>query len=149
MIVTELLAGLRVHHNMPMRSGRTAIPRRTPISVGKLFTASPGVHIMRKLLLSVVCMAFMAGFVIAAEYTIVSYDKDKKVVTLKDKDGKEVTGKLTDKTKVTRIDKDGNKTEGKLEGIEKMLGSDKAAGRKLEATIEDGKITEITTKGKK
>lgn len=103
---------------------------------------------MRKLLLSLVCMAFMAGFVIAAEYTIVSYDKDKKVVTLKDKDGKEVTGKITDKTKVTRIDKDGNKVEGKLEGVERMLSSDKAAGRKLEATISDGTITEITTKGR-
>ena len=104
---------------------------------------------MRKLLLSLVCMAFMTGLVIATEYTIVSYDKDKKVVTLKDKDGKEVTGKLTDKTKVTRIDKDGNKTEGKLEGIEKMLGNDKSVGRKLELTIEDGSVTEITTKGKK
>lgn len=104
---------------------------------------------MRKLLLSLVCTAFMAGLVFAAEYTIVSYDKDKKVVTLKDKDGKEVTGKLSDKTKVVRIDKDGNKTEGKLEGIEKMLGGEKAKGRKLEATIADGDITEITTKGKK
>ena len=57
---------------------------------------------MRKLLLSFVCMAFMAGLAFATEYTIVSYDKDKKVVTLKDGD-KEVTGKLTDKTKVTRV----------------------------------------------
>jgi len=104
---------------------------------------------MRKLLLSLATFLFMAGLVVAAEYTIVSYDKDTKTVTLKDKDSKEVKGTLTDKTKVTRIDKDGNKTEGKLEGVEKMLSSDKAAGRKLEATIEDGKITEITTKGKK
>jgi hypothetical protein len=104
---------------------------------------------MRKLLLSLVCMAFMAGVVLATEYTIVSYDKDKKVVTLKDKDDKEVTGKLTDKTKIVNIDKDGNKTEGKLEGIEKMLSSDKAKGRKLEATIEGGVVTEVTTKRKK
>lgn len=105
---------------------------------------------MRKLLLSLVCMAFMAGFVIAAEYTIVSYDKDKKVVTLKDKDGKEVTGKLTDKTKVTRIDKDGTKTEGKLESIEKAWekAGDKLAGRKIEATISEGNVTEITTKAR-
>jgi hypothetical protein len=104
---------------------------------------------MRKLLLSIACSLFMAGLVFATEYTIVSYDKDKKVVTLKDKDGKEVTGKLTDKTKVVRIDKDGAKTEGKLEGVEKMLSSDKAKGRKLEATIDGGSITEITTKGGK
>jgi uncharacterized protein YxeA len=104
---------------------------------------------MRKLLLAITCMAFMAGFVLAAEYTIVSYDKDTKTVTLKDKDDKEVKAKLTDKTKVTRIDKDGNKTEGKLEGVEKMLGGTKAKGRKLEATIDGDSITEITTKGKK
>ena len=103
---------------------------------------------MRKLLLSFACMACMAGLVFAAEYTIVSYDKDKKVVTLKDGD-KEVTGKLTDKTKVTRVDKDGVKTEGKLESVEKRLSSDKAKGGKLEAKIEDGVITEITIKGKK
>jgi hypothetical protein len=104
---------------------------------------------MRKLLLSLVCMAFMAGLVVAAQYTIVSYDKDKKVVTLKDKKGKEVTGKITDKTKAYRIDKDGNKVDAKIEGIEKRLSSDKAVGSKLEATIEDGVITEITSKGKK
>ena len=84
---------------------------------------------MRKLLLSLVCMAFMTGLVIAADYTIVSYDKDKKVVTLKDKDG--------------------NKSEGKLEGVEKRLSSDKAVGGKLDATIVDGVITEVTTKKKK
>jgi hypothetical protein len=104
---------------------------------------------MRKLLLSLVCMAFMTGLVVAAQYTIVSYDKDKKVVTLKDKKGKEVTGKITDKTKAYRIDKDGNKVDAKIEGIEKRLSSDKAVGSKLEATIEDGVITEITSKGKK
>src|SRR5687768_274399 len=103
---------------------------------------------MRKLLLSLVCMAFMAGFVLAAEYTIVSYDKDKKVVTLKDGD-KEVTGKLTDDTKVVIIDKDGNKKEGKLENVEKMVSSDKAKGRKLKATIKDGTITEVEITRKK
>src|SRR5437016_11272999 len=77
-----------------------------------------GVSGMRKLLLSLACMLFMAGLVIAAEYTIVSYDKDKKVLTVTDKDGKEVTGKLTDATKAYRIDKDGNKVDGKVEGIE-------------------------------
>jgi hypothetical protein len=151
MILTELLAGKWVHHNMPVGSVRTAIPHLDPgriLRPATLFNGSTGVHPMRKLLLSLACTAFMAGLVLAAEYTVVSYDKDKKVVTLKEGD-KEVTGKLTDKTKVVRIDKDGNKTEGKLEGIEKMLSSDKAKGRKLEAKIEDGVITEITTKGKK
>jgi hypothetical protein len=103
---------------------------------------------MRKLLLSLCCLLFMTGIVVAAEYTIVSYNKDTKTVTVKDKDGKEVTGKLTDKTKVTVIDKDGNKTEGKVENLEKGWSSDKAPGRKVELTIVDGNITEVTTKGK-
>lgn len=104
---------------------------------------------MRKLLLSLVCTLFVAGgIVIADQYTIVSYDKDKKVVTLKDKGGKEVTGKLTDDTKVYRL-VDGNKVEGKLGGLEKAWSSDKAVGRKVELTIKDGKITEVTTKGGK
>lgn len=104
---------------------------------------------MRKFLLSLACMAFMTGLVLAAEYTIVSYDKEKKVVTLKDKDGKEVTGKLSDKTKVVRIDKDGNKTEGKLASIEKMLGNEKFKNKKLEATLEGEDVLEITSKSKK
>jgi hypothetical protein len=107
---------------------------------------------MRKLLLSLVCVLFVAGgLVLADQYTIVSYDKDKKVLTVKDKDGKESTGKLTDATKVTVIDKDGNKTEGKLGGLEKSWSSDKAPGRKVDLTIKDGNITEVTTKrrGKK
>ena len=105
---------------------------------------------MRKLLLSLVCTLFVAGgIVIADQYTIVSYNKDTKTLTAKDKGGKEVTGKLTDDTKAYRIDKDGNKVEGKLGGIEKMFGSDKSVGRKVELTIKGGNITEVTTKGGK
>lgn len=104
---------------------------------------------MRKLLLSLVCMGCMAGLVLAAEYTIVSYDKETKVLVVKDKDGKEVKATATDKTKVTMTDKEGNKKEGKLEDVEKRWSSDKAVGKKAELTIEDGKITEVTVKGKK
>jgi hypothetical protein len=104
---------------------------------------------MRKLFLSLACLAFMAGLVYAAEYTIVSYDKDKKELTIKDKDGKEVKGVATDKTKVILIDKDGNKSDGKFEDVEKRWSSDKAKGKKAELTIDtDGKITEVTVKKK-
>jgi hypothetical protein len=103
---------------------------------------------MRKLLLSLVCTLFVAGGIVIADvYTFVSYDKDKKVVTLKDKGGKEVTGKLTDSTKVTRIDKNGDKVEGKLGQVEKMLESGKA--KRLDVTIVGGNITEVNLKGKK
>ena len=104
---------------------------------------------MRKLLLSMVCMMFMTGLVLAAEYTIVSYDKDTKTLTVKDKDDKEVKAVATDKTKITLIDKDGVKSEGKLEDVTKRWSSDKAVGKKAELTIEDGKITEVSVKSKK
>jgi hypothetical protein len=94
-------------------------------------------------------MFFMAGVMIAAEHTIVSYNKDTKEGVFKDKDGKEVKGKLTDKTKITVIDKDGNKTEGKLENIVKNWSGDKVAGKKTDITIVNGEITEVTVKKNK
>lgn len=103
---------------------------------------------MRKLLLSVACLAFMAGVIAAAEHDFVSYDKEKKVLTVKDKDGKEVTGKLSDKTKVTYTDKNGDKKEGKIEDVEKRWGGDKAP-KTVDVTIEKGEVTEITVKGGK
>ena len=102
---------------------------------------------MRKMLLSLGCMLFVAGLVVADQYTIVSYDKDTKTATLKDKAGKEVTGKLTEKTKVYNVDKEGNKKEGKVGGLEKGWSSPKAAGRKVEVTIVNGEITEVINKG--
>lgn len=104
---------------------------------------------MRKLLLSLCCLFFMATVVIAADYTIVSFNKDTKEGVFKDKDGKEVKGKLTDKTKVTVIDKEGKKTEGKLEGIVKSWSGDKVAGKKANLEIVEGNITEITLKKNK
>jgi hypothetical protein len=102
---------------------------------------------MRKLLLSLVCTLLIAGLVVAAEYTVTAY-KDK-VVTFKDKDDKEVTGKITDDTKIYRYKGD-EKIEAKLDALEKTLGNEKLMGKlKVEATIKDGVITEITTKGGK
>ncbi|HEY2910633.1 MAG TPA: hypothetical protein VGI99_10330 [Gemmataceae bacterium] len=107
---------------------------------------------MRKLLLSLVCMAFMAGIVIAAEtYTFLSYDKEARKIKLKDKNDKEVTASINDDTKVYSVDKNGeNKKEGKLAGLEKRLSSSKGSGKmKLDVTIVDGKVTEVITKGGK
>ena len=58
---------------------------------------------MRKLLLSLACMFFMAGLVIAGEVTLVKFDKDKKEVTVKEGDA-EKTYKITDKTKFATVD---------------------------------------------
>src|SRR5262245_16938027 len=72
---------------------------------------------MRKLLLAVAALFFMAGLVVAAEVTLVKYDKDKKEITVKDDKDKESTYKITDKTKFTLTTKDGDK-EAKYEEVE-------------------------------
>jgi hypothetical protein len=106
---------------------------------------------MRKLLLALCVALFAAGVVVADPVTLVKYNADKKEVTVKDKDGKEATYKLTEKTKYIVIDADGNKKEGDAERATKMLASEKAAGKaKFEVTVAGGAITELTMKaGKK
>jgi hypothetical protein len=118
---------------------------------------------MRKVMLAVATMLFMAGLVVAAEVTVVKYDKDKKEVTVKDKDDKENTYKITDKTKVYTTDKDGNKTDSTVEALEKRLsfvgkdGGDKGKGKgkgkggfgagKLDITTDGDTITEVKMRG--
>jgi len=100
---------------------------------------------MRKLLLSMSCLFFMAGLVIAAEVTLVKYDKDKKEVTVKDDKGKEHTYKITDKTTFTRTTKDGDSKEVPADFVEKML-----TNEKFETAVKDGKVKwDITTDGSK
>jgi hypothetical protein len=100
---------------------------------------------MRKLLLSMSCLFFMAGLVIAAEVTLVKYDKDKKEVTVKDDKGKEHTYKITDKTTFSFATKDGGTKELPAEQVEKML-----TNEKFEKAIESGNVKwDITTDGNK
>jgi len=102
---------------------------------------------MRKLLSAVVVLFLMAGLVVAAEVTVVKYDKDKKAVTVKEGD-KEATYTITDKTKVSMVDKDGNAKEGKVETLEKVLA--KGAGKmKIDITTDKDTITEVKLKGGK
>ena len=104
---------------------------------------------MRKLLMSLACMLFMTGLVIAAEVTLVKFDGDKKEVTVKEGDA-EKTYKITDKTKVSFIDKDGNAKDGTLEAATKVLGSKNAPGKmKFEITTDKGDITEMKLKARK
>jgi hypothetical protein len=103
---------------------------------------------MRKLLLSLCGLFFMAGVVIAADVTLVKFDKDKKEVTVKEGDNEKVY-KLTDKTKLLFATKDGDK-EAKYEDVEKRLSSDKAAGKaKLTITTDKDTITELKMRGGK
>jgi len=104
MIGAELLADIRVHHKHAGAGRVKCDPagRHTPTDrVGKLFPLNSGVHPDAQVAALSRLHGLHGRLVIAAEYTIGSYDKGQEVVTLKDKDDKEVTGKLTDKTKVT------------------------------------------------
>jgi hypothetical protein len=103
---------------------------------------------MRKLLLSLASVLFMAGLVVAAEVTLVRYDKDKKELTVKDDDGKETTYRITDKTKFSQTGKDGTSKDLNYEGAEKRLTNEKAVGKaKLDITTSGKDVTEIKFKG--
>lgn len=104
---------------------------------------------MRKLLMSLTTVLFMTGLVIAAEVSIVKYDKDKKEVTVEE-GGKEVVYKVSEKVKVTVVDKDGNATEGKAAAFFKRLENiEKAKNKKVDITVKDKEITEVKYKGGK
>ena len=95
---------------------------------------------MRKFLMALVAMFFMAGLVVAVEVSIVSYDKDKKEIKVKEGDA-EKTYKVDEKGKFTAGDK-----EVDFAAFEKRAGSGKG---KLDITVKDGTITEAKWKGKK
>ena len=118
---------------------------------------------MRKLIMAVATMLFMAGLVVATEVTVVKFDKDKKEVTVKEGDA-EKTYKFTDKTKVYTTDKDGTKTDSTYEALEKRLsfvgktgddakGKGKGKGKggfgatKLDITTDGDTITEVKMRG--
>ena len=105
---------------------------------------------MRKLVMSLVMMLFMAGLVYATEVMVVSANTEKKEVTVKDGD-KEVTYKYTDKIKVTlRVGKDDTK-EGTLEDFENRIkrkagkgGKGGKGGNRIDIEVKDGTITAAT-----
>jgi hypothetical protein len=98
---------------------------------------------MRKFVMSLVMVLFMAGLVYATEVLVVSANVDKKEVTVKDGD-KEATYKYTDSIKVTLVvDKDGNTKDGKLADFERRIkGKGGKGGNKIDITVKDGTITE-------
>lgn len=105
---------------------------------------------MRKLLLSLVGVAFMTGLVAGAEVTLKGYDRAAKKLTVADEKGKDATYTITDKTRIVRIDKDGNAKDVKLSIVEKMLTSEKAIGKaKFDITTDKDQVTEIKFKRKK
>lgn len=108
---------------------------------------------MRKFLCSLAVMALTTGLVLAAEVSVVSYDKDTKEVKVKDDKDNVKTYKITDKTKVTVIDQDGKETEGKVEDLTRRLGfagkgGGKGGAAKLDITTDGDTITAVKMKGR-
>lgn len=104
---------------------------------------------MRKMLLSLVALFFMAGLVVAVDAVTVKIDTTKKEVTVKEGDA-EKTYKYDDKTKFSTTDKDGKASEAKLEAFEKRAaGKDGKGGAKLDIKAEKDVLTEVTWKGGK
>jgi hypothetical protein len=108
---------------------------------------------MRKFLFSLAVMAATTGLVLAAEVSVISYDKDKNEVKVKNDKDVVTTYKLTDKTKVTVIDADGKETEGKLEDLTRRLGfagkgGGKGGAMKLDITTDGDTITAVKTKAR-
>jgi len=107
---------------------------------------------MRKLLLSLGIMLFMAGLVIAAEGTITKVDLEGKKITVKEGD-KETEYKFTDKVKVTLVTgKKGEEKEedGKYEDFEKRLKNFKAdskRGNNITFEAKDGELTSVKIRG--
>ncbi|MCS6863752.1 MAG: hypothetical protein RMJ56_07215 [Gemmataceae bacterium] len=99
---------------------------------------------MRKMLLALFALVFMAGLVVAVEVTVVSYDKEKKELKVKEGD-KENTYKITDKTKFTVLLKDEAK-ESNYDTFEKRVTNPKAKNVKLDITTDGGNVTEVKWK---
>lgn len=108
---------------------------------------------MRKFALASVALVLSVGLVLAAEVTFVKYDKEKKELTVKEKDD-EMTYKITDDTKfftTVKGEKKDMETEKALKQLEKMEDDGKAKGKaKMEIKVEKKKLTEVEFKrGKK
>jgi hypothetical protein len=117
---------------------------RIPPSLGITANTPFGVRSMRKLLLSLIAMFFMAGLVVAVEVSLVSYDKDKKELKVKEGDA-EKTYKVDPKGKFTVTTKDGDK-ESDFAAFEKRVAGGKG---KVDITVKDGTVTEAKWKGGK
>lgn len=99
---------------------------------------------MRKLLLSLACVLFLAGVTLAVDAVFVKFDAEKKALTVKEGD-KENTYKVTDKTKVSIVGKDGPK-----EAEIGVLSKAKEGKTKLDLTTDKDTVTEVKVKlGKK
>jgi hypothetical protein len=103
---------------------------------------------MRKMLMALCTMFLMAGLVVAVEVTVVSYDKDKKELKVKDGDDTK-TYKVSKDAKFTVTDFKGeNAKDSDYDTFEKAVTRNSKRGVKVDITVKDDTITEAKWKGK-
>jgi hypothetical protein len=105
---------------------------------------------MRKMLMALLVMFFMAGLVVAVEVTVVSYDKEKKEIKVKEGDAEKVY-KVGEKAKFTTTDFKGeNAKESDYAAFEKRVtGKGGKKGIRIDITTDKDTITEAKWKAGK
>lgn len=97
---------------------------------------------MRKFVLAGVALFLTVGLTLAADVIFISYNKEKKELTVKEGD-KESTYKITDKVKFKTGDKDMDAEKG-IARLEKTEMNEKAKGKaKMKITVEDKELKEV------
>lgn len=104
---------------------------------------------MRKLLLVLACSLLLSGIAAAVEVTLVSFDTEEKLVTVKEGEAEKVY-RITAATKFYGVDPEGKAREMTYDDAVKGLGSSKAAGRlKFNVTVKDDEIVDAKFAAKK
>lgn len=99
---------------------------------------------LRKFALATVALICSVGLTLAADVVFIKYDKEKKELTVKDKDDKETTYKIDDKVKFKVGEKDltNEKALTRLEKAE--TNSEKTKGKsKMKITVEGSELKEV------
>ncbi len=101
---------------------------------------------MRKLVLATAAIFAMVGLASAVDVYVLSYNPDTREVKVKEGDA-EKTYKIAEDVKVLIKDKEGNVKEGTFKAVEGRLkfAAKSKKGIKLDVTVKDGTIVEITT----
>jgi hypothetical protein len=102
---------------------------------------------MRKLL-TAAALLLLSGLVAAAEVTLVSFDREKKEVKVKEGDD-EKTYRITDRTKFFAVDQNKVSKELSYDDALKGLGNPKSEGKlKFEIAAKDGELVEAKLKAR-
>ncbi len=98
---------------------------------------------MRKFVLAGVSLICCVGLTLAADVVFVKYDKEKKELTVKDKEDKEATYKIDDKVKF-KIGEKELANDKAITRLEKTEMNEKQKGKaKMKITVEGSELKEV------